>query len=236
MSTTPRPIASDADALAVDAAFVIELLRGFIADGVRKVGFERVIVGLSGGVDSSLVTALAVSSLGAGQRRRRVHAVSEQRSAVADRRAGGVRQPRHQPREIVDITPAGGCLLRALSRCGSHPQGQQDGARTDVDSLRPLDGGARPGARHLQQDRVAARVRHALRRHGERAQPDRRPVQDTGVCARSRARAAAQRAHQTAECRSLGRAVRRGRAGDALRGGRRRCSICSSTSGAAGPR
>ena len=64
MSTTPRPIDSDAAALAVDAAFVIELLRGFIADGVRKVGFERVIVGLSGGVDSSLVTALAVSSLG----------------------------------------------------------------------------------------------------------------------------------------------------------------------------
>jgi NAD+ synthase len=66
MSTTPRPIESDADALAVDAGFVTGLLRGFIADGVRKVGFERVIVGLSGGVDSSLVTALAVSSLGAG--------------------------------------------------------------------------------------------------------------------------------------------------------------------------
>jgi NAD+ synthase len=32
---------------------------------VRKVGFERAVVGLSGGVDSSLVTALAVSSLGA---------------------------------------------------------------------------------------------------------------------------------------------------------------------------
>src|SRR3984893_10327368 len=64
MSTTPRPIDSDAGPLAVDAAFVIERLRGFIADGVRKVGFERVIVGLSGGVDSSLVTALAVSSLG----------------------------------------------------------------------------------------------------------------------------------------------------------------------------
>src|ERR1017187_649840 len=66
MSTTPRPIDSDADTLAVDAPFVIELLRGFIADGVRKVGFERVIVGLSGGVDSSLVTGLAGSSLGTG--------------------------------------------------------------------------------------------------------------------------------------------------------------------------
>ena len=64
MSTTPRPIDSDAGTLAVDAPFVIGLLRGFIADGVRKVGFERGIVGLSGGVDSSLVTALAVASLG----------------------------------------------------------------------------------------------------------------------------------------------------------------------------
>jgi NAD+ synthase len=65
MSTTQRPIDSAADALAIDAGFVAGLLRGFIADGVRKVGFERVVVGLSGGVDSSLVTALAVSSLGA---------------------------------------------------------------------------------------------------------------------------------------------------------------------------
>jgi NAD+ synthase len=64
MSTTQRPTDSDAGTLAVDAAFVTERLRGFIADGVRKVGFERVIVGLSGGVDSSLVTALAVASLG----------------------------------------------------------------------------------------------------------------------------------------------------------------------------
>ncbi len=66
MSTTQRPTNSAAAALAIDPGFVAGLLRGFIADGVRKVGFERVVVGLSGGVDSSLVTALAVSSLGAG--------------------------------------------------------------------------------------------------------------------------------------------------------------------------
>jgi NAD+ synthase len=65
MSTTQRPTDSAADTLAIDAGFVAGLLRGFIADGVRKVGFERVVVGLSGGVDSSLVTALAVSALGA---------------------------------------------------------------------------------------------------------------------------------------------------------------------------
>jgi NAD+ synthase len=65
MSTTQRPTDSAADTLAIDAGFVAGLLRGFIADGVRKVGFERIVVGLSGGVDSSLVTALAVSALGA---------------------------------------------------------------------------------------------------------------------------------------------------------------------------
>jgi NAD+ synthase len=64
MSTTQRPTDSAADTLAIDAGFVAGLLRGFIADGIRKVGFERVVVGLSGGVDSSLVTSLAVSSLG----------------------------------------------------------------------------------------------------------------------------------------------------------------------------
>jgi NAD+ synthase len=65
MSTTQRPTDFAADTLAIDAGFVAGLLRGFIADGVRKVGFERVVVGLSGGVDSSLVTTLAVSALGA---------------------------------------------------------------------------------------------------------------------------------------------------------------------------
>jgi NAD+ synthase len=65
MSTTQRPTDSAADTLAIDPGFVAGLLRGFIADGVRKVGFERVVVGLSGGVDSSLVTTLAVSALGA---------------------------------------------------------------------------------------------------------------------------------------------------------------------------
>jgi NAD+ synthase len=64
MSTTQRPTDSAADALAIDPGFVAGLLRGFIADGVRKVGFERAVIGLSGGVDSSLVTALAVASLG----------------------------------------------------------------------------------------------------------------------------------------------------------------------------
>ena len=65
MSTTPKAIESAAPPLAIDTGVVTELLCGFIRDEVRKVGFESVVVGLSGGVDSSLVTALAARSLGA---------------------------------------------------------------------------------------------------------------------------------------------------------------------------
>ncbi|TMB92278.1 MAG: NAD+ synthase [Chloroflexi bacterium] len=64
MSTTPKPTASGIDAPAVDTGVVAGLLRGFIRDEVHKVGFDSVVVGLSGGVDSSLVTVLAREALG----------------------------------------------------------------------------------------------------------------------------------------------------------------------------
>ena len=38
-----------------------------LADYVRKNGFQRVVIGLSGGIDSALVAALAVAALGAEQ-------------------------------------------------------------------------------------------------------------------------------------------------------------------------
>lgn len=104
MSTTPRPTDSAADTLAIDAGLVAGLLRGFIADGVRKVGFHRVVIGLSGGVDSSLVTALAVSSLGADN----VAAVfmpyrtSDPQSAVD---AHAVCDSLGIAAQVVDITP-----------------------------------------------------------------------------------------------------------------------------------
>ncbi len=50
--------------LEIDSNVVCAILTGFIADEVRKVGFDGVVVGLSGGLDSSLVTALATRALG----------------------------------------------------------------------------------------------------------------------------------------------------------------------------
>jgi NAD+ synthase len=51
--------------LQINTELVERILVGFIRNEVRKVGFERVVLGLSGGVDSSLVAALAAEALGA---------------------------------------------------------------------------------------------------------------------------------------------------------------------------
>jgi NAD+ synthase len=50
--------------LEINPGLVRRILVGFIRNEVRKVGFERVVLGLSGGVDSSLVATLAADALG----------------------------------------------------------------------------------------------------------------------------------------------------------------------------
>ena len=64
-STTPRQSVSGIDTLAIDTELVRDLLVAFVADEVRRVGFERVVVGLSGGIDSALSAAIACAALGA---------------------------------------------------------------------------------------------------------------------------------------------------------------------------
>src|SRR5947208_17143955 len=51
--------------LRINPELVRRILVGFISNEVRKVGFERVVLGLSGGVDSSLVATRAAEALGA---------------------------------------------------------------------------------------------------------------------------------------------------------------------------
>jgi NAD+ synthase len=52
------------DDLRLDGETVRRILTGFIDNEVRKAGFERVVVGLSGGVDSALSAFLAAEALG----------------------------------------------------------------------------------------------------------------------------------------------------------------------------
>jgi len=50
--------------LVINPELVKSILIGFIRNEVRKVGSERLVLGLSGGVDSSLVASLAAEALG----------------------------------------------------------------------------------------------------------------------------------------------------------------------------
>ena len=55
----------DVDArLQINTALAEKILVGFLRDGVRKVGFERAVIGLSGGIDSALSACLAARALG----------------------------------------------------------------------------------------------------------------------------------------------------------------------------
>ncbi|HID24737.1 MAG TPA: NAD+ synthase, partial [Planctomycetaceae bacterium] len=58
-----REIAEQID-LSIDCPLVERILTGFICNEVRRAGFERVVVGLSGGIDSTLVAYLAAAALG----------------------------------------------------------------------------------------------------------------------------------------------------------------------------
>ena len=56
--------AAAAAVLDVDTTLVTDILVSFVRDEVRKVGFEKAVVGLSGGIDSALTLAIACRALG----------------------------------------------------------------------------------------------------------------------------------------------------------------------------
>ncbi|MFQ5959834.1 MAG: NAD+ synthase [Candidatus Methylomirabilales bacterium] len=58
--------ATIAPELTLDWDLCTQILTGFIQSEVRRTGFTRVVVGLSGGVDSSLSTTLAAAAMGSG--------------------------------------------------------------------------------------------------------------------------------------------------------------------------
>src|SRR5260370_18678442 len=61
----PKSAGTPASNLLISAELAQKIIVSFIRDGVSKAGFQRAILGLSGGIDSALVAFLAVEALGA---------------------------------------------------------------------------------------------------------------------------------------------------------------------------
>ena len=53
--------------LAIDTAVAQRVIEGFIRGQLRQAGFERAVLGLSGGIDSALVAYLVASAIGPEQ-------------------------------------------------------------------------------------------------------------------------------------------------------------------------
>lgn len=88
----------------IDPAWTEKILVGFVRNEVERTGLDRVVVGLSGGLDSAVSTYLAARALGP----ERVHAVlmpyrSSSPASLED--AGRVVDDLGIPAETVDITP-----------------------------------------------------------------------------------------------------------------------------------
>ena len=63
--TVPPALAARADqGMRLNVELTTRLLHGFIREEIAKVGYERVVVALSGGIDSALTAFLAVTALG----------------------------------------------------------------------------------------------------------------------------------------------------------------------------
>ena len=158
-----------------------------LRDYVNKNGFKGVVLGLSGGIDSALAATLAVDALGSDRVRcvmlpYRFTSRESLEDAALVAKALGVRY------DVVPIESAVLGLEKSLApifagttRDVTEENLQAQGARHyldgDLQQVR-FDGGD-----HRQQIGNVGRLRHALRRHERRLQPDQGFVQDRSLSA-----------------------------------------------------
>ena len=193
--STPAPAPRIAPLIEPLAAEVYAALVLGLRDYVRKNGFERVVLGLSGGIDSALVATIAVDAL--GPERVSVAVMPSQFSSDATRRATRAPLAARLGVEAIELPiasamdaydgAAGGAVRRPRARhhrgepAGPHPRQPADGALEQVRLARAHD---------RQQVRDVGRLLDALRRLGRRLRRDQGRREDAGLRARALAQPA----------------------------------------------
>ena len=150
-----------------------------LRDFIDKNGMPSVVLGLSGGIDSALVAALAVDALGAD----RVHGVGlpskySSEHSLSDAEDSAKRLGLHY--SVVPIAP----MVEAFDGVGRAVRGGRGepagpGARHAADGA--VEPARPPAAGHQQQERGGGRLLDPLRRRGRRVRPDQGRAQDAGL-------------------------------------------------------
>ncbi len=159
-----------------------------LRDYVRKNGFEQVVLGLSGGIDSAFVAVLARDALGPGA----IRAVAmpspySSPESLEDARqvASRTRCPARRLRDRAGVRRLPGSAAGAVrGNQGRHRRGESAGAHP----RQPVDGAVEQvrlaRARDRQQERVCGRLRDAVRGHGRRVRTDQGRAEDARLPAR----------------------------------------------------
>ncbi len=144
-----------------------------VRDYVRKCGFKSVIVGLSGGIDSALVAAIAADALGAENvlgvsMPARYSSSGSLTDAERLAKNLGIRY------EVLPIEPVFKSVEAQLKKVFAGTQAERSGGKHPVAAARRDADGAleqiwRAGADDRQQVGNGRRLLHALRRHERRA-------------------------------------------------------------------
>ncbi len=178
------PAARIAPKLAPDAELYEALVLG-TGDYVRKNGFTDVVIGLSGGIDSTLVACIAVDALGADH----VHGVSmpsRYSSEGSKSDAADLAQALGIDFRTIAIEPAfsayldmTGAVVRRQARRSHRGEPAEPGSRRHADGA--VEQVRLDGVDHRQQERDGRRLLHAVRRLGRWLRRDQGRVEDPGL-------------------------------------------------------
>ncbi len=154
-------------------------------DYVTKHGFPGVVIGLSGGIDSALVTAIACDAIGA-DRVRAVMMPFRYTSTMSQEDAAEQAATLNVGYDVIPIEPIYDAIIGQLQPV----LGDRDEDVTEENIqarcrglllMAHLEQDRPHAADDRQQERNGGRLRHAVRRHGRRLCADQGLQQDAGV-------------------------------------------------------